>query len=62
MQVSSSHEIQAHVPELVVSDTLEKTLYFPFAQNMDTVSGVAAVTLQSGAEVMPEMAEQENET
>lgn len=47
IRLSSSHEIQANVPELVVSETLEKTLYFPFAQNMDTISGVAAVTLQS---------------
>lgn len=47
IQLSSSHEIQANVPELVVSETLEKTLYFPFAQNMDIISGVAAVTLQS---------------
>lgn len=65
MQLSSSHEIQANDLEMAVSETLEKTLYFLSvcpAQNVGTISGVAAVTLQSGGNIMPEMAEQENET
>lgn len=59
MQLSSSHEIkQINVPELVVSESLEKIIFsFSFipAKDTDMISGVAAATLQSGGKVIPEI-------